>query len=273
MLKILFMLFSGSSQLVIGQYVPTGSIIHKLNPLLKLGLVFLLMLALFIFTRGTDYLIIAIFWLFAFMLSRLSITFLLRGLKPIFFLVVLTFFLHLLVTTGEPSLSLGPFSISKPGLTNASFFAARLLLLVGFTSLLTLSTSAIELTFALERVTKPLTPLGFPAEEFAMMLTISLRFIPVLFGEMEKIMKAQICRGACFTSGSLMDRVRNYLSLLVPLFANAFQRAFELALAMEVRCYQAGGQRSSWRSYPFKFKDLAALLLVLSLIFCLALRP
>ena len=266
------MLFSGSSQLVIGQYVPTGSIIHRLNPLLKLILVFILMVALFLFDNGQDYAIIACFWLFAFMLSRLSLSFLLRGLKPIFFLVVLTFVLHLFVATGEPYIDVGPLSISQPGLLNAAFFASRLLLLVGFTSLLTLSTSAIELTFALERCTKPLAPLGFPAEEFAMMLTISLRFIPVLFGEMEKIMKAQTCRGASFTRGGLMDRIRNYLSLLVPLFANAFQRAYELALAMEVRCYQAGGVRTSWRAYPFRGKDAIALLLVLGLVIALGLH-
>ena len=263
------MFSTGSSQLVIGQYVPTGSVIHRLNPLLKLILVFILMIALFIFDNRRDYAIIFFFWLFSFLLSRLSLSFLLRGLKPIFFLVILTFLLHLLVATGEPYIEVGPLSLSQPGLYNAVFFASRLLLLIGFTSLLTLSTSAIELTFALERCSKPLTPFGFPAEEFAMMLTISLRFIPVLFGEMGKIMKAQICRGASFTRGSLMHRLRNYLSLLVPLFANAFQRAYELALAMEVRCYQAGGKRSSWRVYPFRFNDALALSLVLILIFSL----
>jgi len=263
------MLFSGSSQLVIGQYIPTGSIIHKLNPLLKLILIFIIMIALFVFNRGSDYAIIGIFWIFTFCLSRISLSFLLKGLKPVFFLVVITFVLHLLVATGEPKISLGLFSISQPGLINASFFAGRLLLLVGFTSLLTLSTSAIELTFALERIAKPFAPLGFPAEEFAMMLTISLRFIPVLFGEMEKIMKAQICRGANFTGGGFMARIKNYLSLLVPLFANAFQRAYELALAMEVRCYQTGGERTSWRSYPFHVRDFCALMLTLALVFSL----
>lgn len=263
------MLFSGSSQLVIGQYVPTGSVIHKLNPLLKLILVFIIMFALFIFNRGSDYAIIGIFWAFSFLLSRISLSFLLRGLKPVFFLVVLTFALHLLVASGDPKISLGIISISKPGLINASFFASRLLLLVGFTSLLTLSTSAIELTFALERCAKPFAPLGFPAEEFAMMLTISLRFIPVLFGEMEKIMKAQICRGANFTSGGFMARIKNYLSLLVPLFANAFQRAYELALAMEVRCYQTGGTRTAWRSYPLHNRDFFALALTIMLVLSL----
>jgi energy-coupling factor transport system permease protein len=266
------MLFSGSSQLVIGQYVPTGSVIHRLNPVLKLILVFVMMVALFIFNNGIDYLIVACFWLLAFLLSGISITFLLRGLKPVFFLVVITFILHLLVTSGEPQISLYFFSISKPGLINASFFAGRLLLLVGFTSLLTLSTSAIELTFALERCSKPLVPLGFPAEEFAMMLTISLRFIPVLFGEMEKIMKAQICRGANFSRGGIITRIKNYLSLLVPLFANAFQRAYELALAMEVRCYQAGGTRTAWRSYPLHSRDVIALILTASLIGALVYR-
>ena len=267
------MSFAGSSQLVIGQYVPTGSLVHRINPLLKLILAGVLMTGLFILQRGLDYAIIAAFWLGAFSLSRLSLGFLFRGLKPIFFLVVLTFVLHLFVTTGEPSWSLGPFTISQPGLINAAFFAARLLLLVGFTSLLTLTTSAIELTFALERLTRPLDRLGFPSEEFAMMLTISLRFIPVLFAEMDKIMKAQICRGASFTRGGLTERLRNYLSLLVPLFANAFQRAHELALAMEVRCYQTGGVRTQWRSYPVRFLDVAAALLVVTLVVSLVLRP
>jgi len=264
---------TASSQLVIGQYVPTGSIIHRLNPLLKLLLVFVMMVALFILPGGVDYCFIAVFWFVSFSLSRLSIGFLIRGLKPIFFLVALTFILHLLVTTGGPYIDLGFASISRPGLTNAVFFASRLLLLVCFTSLLTLTTSAIELTFALERCAKPLERLfGFPAEEFAMMLTISLRFIPVLFAEMEKIMKAQICRGASFTRGGLMARVRNYLSLLIPLFANAFQRANELALAMEVRCYQTGQQRTSWRSYPLRGKDVVAAVLVVGLVVSLLVR-
>ena len=141
----------------------------------------------------------------------------------------------------------------------ATHFVCRLIFLVGFTSILTLTTSAIELTFGLERLTRPLNRFGFPSEEFAMMLTIALRFIPVLFNEMNKIMKAQMCRGANFTRGPLMQRARTYLSILVPLFVNSFHRAIELAEAMEVRCYQTGQQRSSLREYPFCLRDAAAI--------------
>ncbi len=266
-------MFNASSQLVIGQYIPTGSIMHRLNPLLKLVLTMVMMAVVFVFVSRVEYAVIAAFWLSVFLLTRLSIVFLFRGLKPILFLLLLTFVLHVLVTRGKQPIDLYICTIYWEGLRTAAHFVLRLVFLVGFTSILTLTTSAIELTFGLERLTRPLNRLGFPSEEFAMMLTIALRFIPVLFGEMEKIMKAQMCRGANFTRGSLVARARTYLSILVPLFVLSFQRALDLAEAMEVRCYQTGQKRSSYRLYPFCLKDGVAVGAVSLLVAVLVIVP
>lgn len=252
-------MFNTSSQLVIGQYIPTGSVIHRLNPLLKLILTLGLMGLIFAFGSRLEYACIGAFWIGVFLLTRLSIRFLIRGLKPVFFLLLLTFLIHVFVTKGKIPIDLGICTIYREGLFTAAHFVSRLIFLVGFTSILTLSTSAIELTFGLERLTRPLNRFGFPSEEFAMMLTIALRFIPVLFNELNKIMKAQMCRGANFTRGPLLQRARTYLSILVPLFVNSFHRAIELAEAMEVRCYQTGQVRSSLREYPFRLRDGVAI--------------
>ncbi len=259
-----------TTQLVIGQYVPLDSPVHKLNPVLKLVVTILLMTSVFVFSSPADYALLFGAWLMVLKLSRLPLKFVLKGFKPIMFLVLITFLLHVWMGDGAPYVSIGPISLSRPAVFNACYFVARLLLVVGFTSLLTLTTSAIELTFAMEKLTKPFKRLGFPAEEFSMMLTISLRFIPVLFREMDKIMKAQMCRGADFKSGDLKTRASNYLALLVPLFANAFKRALDLALAMEVRCYETDTPRTTYREYSFGTGDKAAVLAVSALMILMA---
>jgi energy-coupling factor transport system permease protein len=151
-------------------------------------------------------------------------------------------------------------------MAQAFFFSGRLALLVAFTSLLTLTTSGVELSFAIEQLTRPLAWFGFPSGEFAMMLTIALRFIPVLFREMDKILKAQTCRGAPFKRGGPLDRARAYLSILVPLFVNSFHRALELATAMEIRGYDPGAPRGQYRRHPFGARDVAALALVVAVL-------
>lgn len=266
-------MFNSSSQLVIGQYIPTDSVIHRLNPLLKLVMTFATMVLVFVFVSRVEFAIIGAFWISVFLLTRLSIVFLLRGLKPVFFLLLLTFFLHAFLTTGKEPIDLKVTVIYWEGIRVATHFVCRLLFLVGFTSILTLSTSAVELTFGLERLTRPFKRLGFPSDEFAMMLTIALRFIPVLFNEMDKIMKAQMCRGANFARGSILQRARTYLSILVPLFVNSYQRATALADAMEVRCYQTGQKRSSYRQYPFRMKDAAAVATLGALVALLVIAP
>lgn len=247
-----------ASQLVIGQYIPGETLIHRLNPLLKLVLTILVMVGLFAFASWRHYAAFALFWLAAYLSARLPFRFFVRGLRPILLLIGMTFLLHLFLTPGKVVLvKLGPASITQEGLSQGIYFSVRLVLLVSFTSLLTLTTSTVELTFAIERITRPLKRLGFPSEDFAMMLTIALRFIPVLFLELDKIVKAQRARGARFDRGTMTQRGQAYLAILVPLFTNTFSRALDLATAMEVRCYQAGSQRGSLREHPFRAADLA----------------
>ena len=263
-----------ASQLVIGQYIPGETLMHRLNPLLKLVLTMLVMVGLFVFSGWPHYAMFAGFWLVAYLVSRLPIFFFIRGLRPILMLIGMTFLLHLFLTPGTKVLvQFGPVSITEEGLFQGLFFTVRLILLVSYTSLLTLTTSTVELTFAIERITRPFKPLGFPSEDFAMMLTIALRFIPVLFLELDKIVKAQRARGARFDRGSIQERGQAYLAILVPLFTNTFARALELATAMEVRCYQAGSQRGSLREHPFRAADLGVCLVFAALIAALAKIP
>jgi len=253
-----------ASQLVIGQYIPGDSIVHRTNPFLKLVLTIGLMVGIFVFNSWKQYAVFAASWLVVYLSSRLSLVFFWKGLKPILFLIVMTFFLHLFLTPGGAVLfQWGPVSISEQGLSQGAYFTVRLIMLVSFTSLLTLTTSTMELTFAIERLLSPAKRLGFPSEEFAMMLTIALRFIPVLFLELDKIIKAQRCRGVDFSGGGLRSRGHAYLSILVPLFLNTFARAMELATAMEVRCYEAGVKRGCLREHPFRREDALAVFLSL----------
>lgn len=245
-----------ASQLVIGQYIPGETLLHRLNPLLKLVLTMLVMVGLFAFATWRHYAVFAVVWLIAYLISRLPFFFFVRGLRPILMLIGMTFLMHLFLTPGDKVLwQWGFLSITEEGFKQGLYFTVRLVLLVSFTSLLTLTTSTVELTFSIERITRPFKRLGFPSEDFAMMLTIALRFIPVLFLELDKIVKAQRARGARFDRGSLAQRGQAYLSILVPLFTNTFARALELATAMEVRCYQAGSQRGSYREHPFRLAD------------------
>ncbi len=255
-----------AARMVIGQYIPLDSPIHRLNPFLKLILTFCLMAGLFVFTSAEAYLLFLAFWVVAFKLAWLDFGFFLKATRPLLFLIMFTVVLHVFFTPGTPLVKYGIFSITEEGIRNACHFSTRLILLVNFTSLLTLSTSAIELTFAIERLLKPLSRFGFPSQDFAMMLTIALRFIPVLFNELDKILKAQTCRAVQFRSGSMAKRIRNYMAILVPLFINAFTRALELAQAMDVRCYQAGQERGQFRKYPFAFRDGMAMAVLLGLL-------
>lgn len=262
--------------MVVGQYVPGDSTIHRLNPLFKVVLTLFLTLLLFVFSRPVQYLVFLGALVLVFRASRLGLMFFLRGLKPILFLILFTLLIHVCFTPAAPGevplLALGPFTLSRTGIAQGILFASRLAMLVGFTTLLTLTTSTVELTFAIERLLGPLKRVGFPASEFAMMLTIALRFIPVLFLELDKITKAQRARGVQF-DGSIKERVQDLFTVLIPLFLNTFQRAFDLAAAMEVRCYEAGKVRGHLREYPITRLDLMALLFALLLTSILVVIP
>ena len=259
--------------ITLGQYLPGHSFLHRMDPRAKILLTVLMIAA--VFTAGG---FIGYALLFAFVgavtyFSKISIKFVLKGLKPILYIIVLTFFINLLFNAGTTVLwRWGILRITQEGLRTAVLMSLRLTLLVFTTQLLTLTTSPIALTDGLERLLKPLSKIGFPAHELAMMMSIALRFIPTLMEETDKIMKAQMARGADFESGNLINRAKAMLPLLVPLFVSAFRRADELAMAMEARCYRGGEKRTRMKILKFtKLDGIASLavcaLLVLTIIF------
>ncbi|HPZ90915.1 MAG: energy-coupling factor transporter transmembrane protein EcfT [Firmicutes bacterium] len=231
--------------ITIGQYYPGDSFFHRLEPRIKIGLITAYVVSLFLLDTGWGYLIMTLATLSVIAIARLPFKLLLRGLRPLYFIIAFTLLLHIFFTKGGRVLvQWGPVSLETQGLYTGLLMAWRLVLLVTTSSLLTLTTSPIALTDAIESILSPLRPLGFPAHELAMMMTIALRFIPTLLEEAEKIMKAQMARGADFESGNLIQRARAMVPLLVPLFVSSFRRADDLALAMEARCYRGGKGRT-----------------------------
>lgn len=241
--------------ITIGQYYPTGSIIHRLDPRTKLFITFSLILGLFIINKFFAYGIIIAFILGAILISKIPIKYMTKGLRPLMFIIIFTFIINMFMTSGEIIYSMGPLNITREGLGQAVFMALRLILLVIGTSLLTLTTTPIRLTDGIEYILNPFKKIGVPAHELAMMMTIALRFIPTLLEETDKIMKAQIARGADFESGNILSRAKSLVPLLVPLFISAFRRADDLAMAMEARCYRGGENRTRMKELKMTYKD------------------
>ncbi|MDI3546798.1 MAG: energy-coupling factor transport system permease protein [Halanaerobiales bacterium] len=250
------------TDITIGQYIPCDSPIHRLDPRIKIIITILLITALFFISRFTGFAIYLAFIILIVIISRLPVKRVLTGLKPIFFLVVLTLVLHVFLTRGGRVLWEWRFlRIEEAGLFTGLFMVSRIFLLIMFTSLLTLTTSPLQLTDGIEYLLTPLKRFGVPAGELAMMMTIALRFIPTLLEEAEKIMKAQMARGADFESGNIIKRAKNLIPLLVPLFISAFRRADDLALAMESRCYRGGEGRTRLHELKIKRSDIVSLII------------
>ncbi|WP_088106070.1 energy-coupling factor transporter transmembrane component T family protein [Halalkalibacter urbisdiaboli] len=251
---------------IIGQYIPVESMLHRLDPRSKLVSAFLLVFVIFLANNWYANGLIIVFAMIMLALSRVPISFIYRGIKPILWLILFTLILHVFLTKeGEVWYSLGFITIYEGGVTKGLFTSIRLLTLVVLTSLVTLTTSPIVLTDGLESLLTPLKKIGVPAHELALMISIALRFIPTFLQETEKIMKAQMARGVDFTSGPLTERVKALLPLLVPLFVNAFKRAEELALAMEARGYRGGEGRTKLRVLCWSLRDSVALTLCIIL--------
>lgn len=215
--------------------------------------------AIFVSKGFLCFALIAAFGYFLMKVSKIGLKFIVRGLKPILFIVVFTFLLNLFLSSGDDIIvKWGVLSITYTGVRNAVFMAIRLILLVTCTQLLTLTTSPIQLTDGLERLFSPFKKIGFPAHELAMMMSIALRFIPTLIEETDKITKAQKARGADFESGGVVKRVKAMIPLLIPLFVGAFRRADELAMAMEARCYRGGSGRTKMRPLKYQKNDYYA---------------
>lgn len=244
--------------ITIGQYLPGNSFVHKLDPRVKILLSFVYIIVLFIVNNYIGYLFIAVFTLFMILVAHIPFRYIFKGLKPILWLIAFTAVLNLLLTPGNIVYKLGPINITDKGINLAIFMTLRLIFLIIGTSLLTLTTSPITLTDGIEKLLNPFRKIGLPAHELAMMMTIALRFIPTLLDETDKIMKAQMARGADFESGNLIKKARNLVPLLVPLFVSSFRRADDLAMAMEARCYRGGEGRTRLKQLKIESRDYIA---------------
>ena len=249
------------SSVAIGQYIPGESLVHRLDPRTKIMLSLVVVVALFIVKSAWAYTALGVLIVGTVMASRVPVKMVLRGL-PLLFVMVLTFGLHLFMDPGEPIFRIGKIVATDKGLAQGLITVARLSLLIMATSIVTLTTSPIAFTDGLESLLKPLSFVGVPAHELAMMMTIALRFIPTLLEETDKIMKAQMARGADFETGNIAKRARAMIPILVPLFVSAFRRADELAMAMEARCYRGGQGRTRLRQLRLGALDVTALVLV-----------
>jgi len=250
--------------ITIGQYIPGNSIVHRLDPRIKMINVIILITSLFLIARFTGFGIYMVFIIMAVIISRLPFKKVLKGLRPIIFLVLLTLLLHIFMTKGGEVLWQWRFlSIESEGLMTGFFMVSRILLLILVTSILTLTTSPLQLTDGIEYLLSPLKRVGVPASELSMMMTIALRFIPTLLEEADKIMKAQKARGADFESGNIIQRAKSLIPLLVPLFISAFRRADDLALAMESRCYRGGEGRTRLHELKIETIDIISLIITI----------
>ena len=244
--------------ITLGQYFPGESWIHKLDARVKIIATLLYIIELFIVDNFLGFLIAAVVLGILIAISKVPLSFIIRGLKPILILLMFTFALNIFMVNGEVIWSWGFLHITKEGIQTAVFMAVRLILLIIGSSMLTLCTRPLSLTDGIERLLSPFKKIGLPAHEIAMMMTIALRFIPTLLDETDKIMKAQQARGADFESGSLIQRAKSLIPILVPLFVSAFRIAQELAMAMEARCYWGGDNRTRMNEMKMQSRDFVA---------------
>lgn len=253
--------------ITIGQYYPADSVIHKLDPRVKLAGTLVFIVSLFAFSSVESYLLATLALGLVIHISKVPLKYMLKGLKAIFLLLLITVMFNLFLTRGTPIFQFGILTVTKEGLRTAAFMAVRLVYLIIGSSVMTLTTTPNDLTDGLEKALGPLRRIRVPVHEIAMMMSIALRFIPILLEETDKIMKAQTARGADFESGNLIQKVKNMIPLLVPLFISAFRRANDLAMAMEARGYHGGEGRTKMKPLVYKHRDkLAYLALLLYLV-------
>lgn len=249
----------------IGQYLSGDSVIHALDPRTKIGAVTALMVVIFLVPDFLGFALLTAFLVGVLLLAGIPLGYVGRGLRPILFLLLFTVLINVFfsgIEGGTPLWHLGPLVVTRESLMRALFIGYRLIALVVVTSLMTFTTSPVALTDGIERILRPFRRIGVPAHELAMMMTIALRFIPTLLEETEKIIKAQMARGADFGRGNLIARARAIVPILVPLFVSAFRRADELAIAMEARCYRGGEGRTRMKELRFARADAVALIIV-----------
>ena len=238
--------------ITIGQYYPAKSILHRLDPRVKFVGTIAFLISLFVADSLWGYLLATAFLAVVIVLSKVPVKFMMKGLKPLFFIFILTVVVQIWIL-----------KITEEGIRQAIKIGIRLIYLVMGSSVMTLTTTPNQLTDGLEKLMRPLNKIKVPVHEIAMMMSIALRFIPILMEETDKIMKAQIARGADFESGNLIKKAKNLIPLLVPLFISAFRRADDLAMAMEARCYHGGDHRTSMKPLKYQKHDIMAYLVLL----------
>lgn len=246
-------------EITLGQYFPGSSFLHKMDPRMKIILLIAFIVFIFVSRNFVSLAIISLAVLAVILTSGVSLKMYFKSLKAIIFIVLITAGLNLFYGTGEPLWQWGVFTITRTGINTAIFIAVRIVALVLISAVLTYTTSPTDLTDAIERLLKPLSVLHIPVHEIAMMMTIALRFIPTLLEETDKIMSAQKARGADFESGNALARINALIPILIPLFVSAFRRAFDLAMAMESRCYHGGDGRTRMKVLKFTKYDYIAL--------------
>ena len=249
--------------ITLGQYYPADSVIHKLDPREKLFGTLIYIISLFVFKGLPAFILAAIFLVVLIKLSKVPFSYMVKGLKTIVLIMLFAAVFNLFLTPGTKLVSFWIFTITYEGLKNAVVMMVRLIFLIIGTSLMTLTTTPNELTDGLEKALSPLKYIKVPVHEIAKMMSIALRFIPILIEETDKIMKAQMARGADFEHGNLIQKAKNMVPLLVPLFVSAFRRANDLAMAMEARCYRGGEGRTKMKPLHYQKRDRMAYLTLL----------
>lgn len=249
------------NKLILGRYIPGDSLVHRMDPRAKLVSSFYFIGIIFLCNNLPSFAVMGAFTLFAILLSKVNLAFFLKGVRPLIWLILFTVILQLFFTQGgQVYWSWGIISITEAGVLNAFYIFCRFVLIIFMSTLLTLTTPPLSLSDAIESLLRPLKAIKFPAHEISLMLSIALRFVPTLMDETEKIMNAQRARGVDFGEGNLMDKMRAIVPLLIPLFVSSFNRAEELATAMEARGYQGGEGRTKYRQLKWRVKDTLCIL-------------
>ena len=253
--------------ITIGQYYPAKSVVHRLDPRVKLVGTLLYLISLFLFKSIAGYLVATLFLVGIIKISKVPFRFIVKGLKPVIMLLMITVLFNLFLTRdGEVLFHAWIITITEGGLRTAVYMAIRLIYLIIGSSLMTFTTTPNELTDGLEALLRPLNKIHVPVHEIAMIMSIALRFIPILLEETDKIMKAQLARGADFESGNIIQRAKSMIPILVPLFVSAFRRANDLAMAMEARCYRGGDGRTKMKPLHYCSRDYMAYVVVIAYV-------
>lgn len=253
--------------IALGRYIPLNSFVHRLDPRAKIMALIILLVCVFVDTGFIGYAILGAFALFAVAMAKLKLDFIWRAMKPMLFMLLFLMVVNILVIrTGYVMVAIGSFKIYSDAIVQTLYITIRLVLMINFTTLLTATTKPMDMTIAIEDLLSPFKKIGVPAHDIAMMISIALRFIPTLLEEAERIMKAQASRGVDLEEGSFKEKVMAILSLIVPLFVSSFERAEELANAMEARGYNPGAKRVRYKQLCFAARDFVMLTAVCALL-------